>query len=546
MEAVLWILLLSAAFALRLVDLGGQPFTLREAARAFEILRVAEGTVPSGWRGDLEAALTAHLFRLFGEGEALARLVPALAGCGLVAVLWLGRSVIGRGVALITALLLAFSPLFLLAARAAIPFSMGAFLGATMVISLFGYLGSQRPAWLFLLALSLGLASFTDAVAVSTVLAVVAFLLLEGALMRSRDLFHTLAIFRRSPSRWLVLLLVLAAAAQMGLTRFGTGLDLAMPVGFDRWRDMFATSGDGRAAGYIPLLLLGYEWPLLIIGALGFLVLVVKALCGGLGALTPFQRFLPLWALMAAGTVGVASQREAAQLLILLLPLAFLGGVLVERALNLSSLPPRLLWGLPLAALTLVAYAALLLTQWARPGGAEAPLQVWLSLTGAALLLAVGFARLGRGAVPLLALFGAGLALPFLAHTSLAVAFQDGPEFAVDLRATEDMDQFREVLIQVAAERGDIAVDPTLSPSLAWHLRDSPVTFDAPMEGAAAVLAPAARPPSGFMRLGRSWILARRWEPSDLDALRLWRWLVQRSPYGEDVVLKVAIFIPTI
>jgi len=77
-EAVLWAALIGIALALRLASLDRLPFTTAESARAFNAWLVSQGSVPAGWTGDLTSALTSHLFRIFGSGDTIARLTPAL------------------------------------------------------------------------------------------------------------------------------------------------------------------------------------------------------------------------------------------------------------------------------------------------------------------------------------------------------------------------------------------------------------------------------------------------------------------------------------
>lgn len=547
LEALVWAVLLALALPLRLLGLEGAPFTLEEAARAFDAFQVAGGSVPDSWTGDLAGALTAYLFRLFGEGEMLARLVPALAGCALVAALWFGRGLLGRGPALLAAVLVAFSPLFVLASRTGVPFSLGALLSAVMVLSFFTYLRAPQPGPAFLLALSLGLAPLTDAVATATAVAVLAFLLL-GAALRVEGVRRALAAFLQSPSHWLSFLLVLAAAAEMALTAFGTTGERLAPAGLDQWIDMFALPRDGRPPEYSLALLLAYDWPLLLAGGLGFLWLAGRLVRRGVGALTLFQRFLLLWTALAALTLALAGRREAGQLLILLLPLAFLAGTLLEEAASaLDWARLRRWWPLPVTSLALAAYAALLLSDWSRPGGGQQALPVALALSGSVAVLAGAYPFLRRGAALLALLAAAVLAGAFLSHSAFAVAFRGGAEFAVDLRSDDRLPQFRQTLEELAAERGGLVlIDPALRAPLAWYLRDGPFAFGGGTEGAAAVVVPAGEPPPGFVPLGQPWTVAEGWYPGDFDPLPLWRWLVYRTPYGGLQRLEAAIFVPTV
>jgi predicted membrane-bound mannosyltransferase len=88
--------MVSVAGALRLPDLSGPPLTVAEGVRAYDAARVAGGQVPPTWQGDLAQAATSYLFRIFGDTELVARLLPAIAGMGFVALLAFLRPQLGR------------------------------------------------------------------------------------------------------------------------------------------------------------------------------------------------------------------------------------------------------------------------------------------------------------------------------------------------------------------------------------------------------------------------------------------------------------------
>jgi predicted membrane-bound mannosyltransferase len=328
-ETLVWAALLAAAAALRVSRLDSLPFTLEEARRALESLSVAGGTVPEGWSGDLAAAGTAHLFDIFGEGERLARLPGAAAGAAAVAAIWAGRSHFGRVGALTAATLVAFSPLAVLLSRSAVPAGAGMALAAVMAVSALAYLREPRPLPLFALVLSLSLAPLTDAIAVSGGLGVMLFLALEGALFGSDTVERAWRAFRRSPSQWLTVALVVTAVALLGLTHFATSTEHGGVPGLRQWTQMFDLPRDSRAPEYHGLLLIGYDWPILLAGSAGFLFLGYRAVRGGTRAA---QRLPLVWTGVTALTIALTTQREAWQLLALLLPLALAAGALAEEA----------------------------------------------------------------------------------------------------------------------------------------------------------------------------------------------------------------------
>ena len=139
LDGALWLALVLIAAALRFVSIDRLPFSEAESARAFAAWAVSEGSVPDGWPGDVTAALTSHLFRIFGSSETVARIIPAVAGSALVASFWFAGRYVGRGVALLAAALIALSPLAVYTSRSAFSFALGGFLSMAMVLSLLAY-----------------------------------------------------------------------------------------------------------------------------------------------------------------------------------------------------------------------------------------------------------------------------------------------------------------------------------------------------------------------------------------------------------------------
>ncbi len=549
-DVLLWLALIAAAAALRLARLDALPLTFDESARAFDALRASQDIVPEGWSGDLTAAVTSYLFRIFGESEFVARLAPAVAGSAMVAALWLGGRVLGRTGALAAAALLAFSPLALIVSRSALPFSAGGLLAVGMAVALLSYLREPRALTAFLFAVTFGLAPSADPVAITAAIAVLAFLLLESGLSRESEVARAWAVFRGRPSHWLSVGLVLVGALELGITHFGTSVDGLDLAGLAQWRDMFALPRDGRPPEYQLALLLAYDWPVLLSGTAAVAVLIWRLRRRGARALTSPQRFLLLWTALAALAVALATQREAGQLLILLVPLALLAGLLAEELLlTLDWAVLRRWWPVGAAALALLAYAALLATEWSRPDrtitGAEHSYLV-LAVAGAAAILAVSFPVLGRHAAAISLALAVVLAFAFLAHTDLALTSNDeAVEFAVDIRTTGRVEQFRDTVNQLAASRaGPILVDPSLREPLAWDLRDHAVTFAEPAADAGALVVPGGREVEGFTPLAEPWRLGEGWYPDDPDSLRLWRWLVFREPYGNLDNVDVQILVP--
>lgn len=417
-----------------------------------------------------------------------------------------------------------------------------------MTAALFSYLREPRALTAFLLAVAFALAPSTDAVATTAAIAVVAFLFLEPVLSEGSTVARAWGVFRRSPSHWLSVVLVLAAALELGLTHFGTSIDRLGLAGVTQWSEMFALPRDSREPGYQVALLLAYDWPILLAGGIAAIVFVWRLMRRGAAALTPSQRFVLLWAALATLVVALATQREAGQLLILILPFALLAGLLADDllpALDWSVL--RRWWPAGAIIVALLAYAAVITTEWSEAGisGAERFYLV-LALGSAVTLLVTSYSLLERRAAVIGVAVVGVLAFAFLAHTALSLTGDDdAAEFAVDIRTGDRIGQFRETVGQLVASRaGPVLIDPGLREPLAWYLRDLAVTFARPGEEASAVVVLAGQEVEGFTSLGDAWRLGEGWYPADLEPLPLWRWLVYRESYGNLDGVDAQILVP--
>jgi uncharacterized protein (TIGR03663 family) len=115
-----WVALLTVALASRLWDLGGRALHYDELLHAWYAWRYAEGMGYAHTpltHGPLLFHLAAGSFNLFGSSDAVARLLPALAGVAVVALPLALRGALGRWGALGAGVLLATSPTGLYFAR---------------------------------------------------------------------------------------------------------------------------------------------------------------------------------------------------------------------------------------------------------------------------------------------------------------------------------------------------------------------------------------------------------------------------------------------
>ncbi len=119
LEDLIYLLILLFAGWLRLINLGVLSLTGYEAVRALQAFSIAQGTPQLSGSQPFYVNGTALLFFIFGSGEFLARLLPALSGALLVIPVYLLRKEIGRLPALMLAFILAIDPVLLASSRQA-------------------------------------------------------------------------------------------------------------------------------------------------------------------------------------------------------------------------------------------------------------------------------------------------------------------------------------------------------------------------------------------------------------------------------------------
>ena len=158
-------LVLLAAAVLRLANLGKLTLSDADATQALAVWQF--------WRPDAAVvalgspayfSLTNLLTQLFGFSDQIMRFMPALFGVGLVYLPWLLRHRLGTQGALVTAVLLAISPLNSVASRTAGGDSMALFALLLLFIAFIRYQETAATRWLNTLFAALGLGLTSSAV----------------------------------------------------------------------------------------------------------------------------------------------------------------------------------------------------------------------------------------------------------------------------------------------------------------------------------------------------------------------------------------------
>lgn len=116
--SVWFLLAFAVGLILRLVLLNTMVYTQNELVLVNQALQIARRMSADTSLVPVYTGLTGWLFFLFGAGDFLARLVPAIVGATLVLVPWVWKERLGQKTALILSFGLAFDPTYLLFSRA--------------------------------------------------------------------------------------------------------------------------------------------------------------------------------------------------------------------------------------------------------------------------------------------------------------------------------------------------------------------------------------------------------------------------------------------
>ena len=159
-----FVALAGATLALRLYGLGDMAVHHDESLHGFHSWLIATGEPHRHsplMHGMFLFEIVAGSFYLFGDNEFTMRLPMALFGTGLVLVPLLLRRHLGDTGALVVSLLLALSPAIFYFGRFARNDIFMAVFALMMVVAIYRYLDSRKPAWLFVLAGAMALATAT-------------------------------------------------------------------------------------------------------------------------------------------------------------------------------------------------------------------------------------------------------------------------------------------------------------------------------------------------------------------------------------------------
>jgi len=384
-EVGLYALLILIALVMRLWALDARAISHDESLHAIYSWYLATG---QGYEhnpmmhGPFQFFGNALIFRIFGDSDFTARLLPAIFGTALVALPYFLRRQLGRWGALAVAILLAFSPLLLYYSRYARNDIYSVFWGLLLVICMWRYFGERKARYLYIGAAALGLSFCTKEVSYITVGILALFLLIVAArelvsrVRRRFDLrelsapaefliligtlslplysafiqlipgvelpggFHwakllTLGLLfsisvavglRWDWRRWLISALIFYGIFTLLYTSFFTntaGFASGIWGSIDYWVEQHGVARGGQPWYYYLVLVPIYEFLPLTFASIGAIYYTIK---GNL-----FSRFLVYWAVVSLLLYSFSGEKMPWLSLHIVLPVILLGGMFIGR-----------------------------------------------------------------------------------------------------------------------------------------------------------------------------------------------------------------------
>jgi len=558
-EVALYGLITVAGLVVRLAALGQWPLGEVGVNTALAAWRTVQG---SSWRPAFYSPLLYDadllLFALTRATDAAARLLPALAGAGLVFLPYLARDALGRKGALAASLLLALAPSWVFFSRAADSAILTASASALLLVAAQRTAHGKAPGALrwCVVALALGLTAGPGIY--TTLLAMALFVLFWAWRHRGDDLpdvpigLHTLRSLALAATQREALLLFLGTFALLA-----SGF-LANPGGIGASVNLAGYWGQTLVPGAIDL----YWWSALRnLAAYEFMTiaLAVAGIAWGLRRGEPFTVFLMIWAGLALLLGTLMGHREPSWMLDALLPLVLLA------ARGVEGLCDRLLAGadrveglVVLLAIPLLAFSALELLAYVQTGQ-ESALDYARISWGLLIIAWVGYLLRGeRGAALRVGAVLAGLLMVgSTVRLTTAVAWQTGSdarEWLAYRPASVQLHDLEALVTDLSSRFSgdphtlDIDYERALDPWMGWALRDFPraravPSITAQPEATLLVTGPRAREewPQGYA--GQSFRLRETGPSGAWTGRELLRWLLYREAVGAVQAEEVQVWI---
>lgn len=562
-ETLAYSAVFALALVLRLAELDTTPMMASETHNALAAWRVIMPNVPGETliaTSPILFALQSISFSLFGGSQIAARLATALGGAALVLTPILFRALIGTTRAFLVSLLLAFSPLLLLASRSSSPDVWALLLAVLGLAALTQVRGGQSRGAVLAVVLFASLFFLTGAggVALTLILAgagVIVWLWRRNMLVINEDdnSDSPFAAFRGSLGLALPLATLTVLAISTGLMLYPAGLSA---VGEGIGGAIRAVVQPRGISGYATLVGLYYEPFVWLLALVGFVLRRER--------LTATDIFLAAWVVLAVIVTLFFGDASPDHVLWMLVPLAGLASHTLAWALATGrklvgdpDVPRWARWLIAACTVGVVAVFTLAFQSMARSlleapqGGltlfSPQPQSIVLLLVSV-MFLVIGFFLFAslwggrtswQGIVLGLALFG--LITSLGRGWGAAVVDAENPvEFWHTEATHSDTVLLRETLLEVAERLSGgfplmpISVIAPQDGEIAWLLRDFEATryireIDDAL-GTEVILAPKMLDSTLLEAdyIGQDFTISRTWDASTMTALDFPAWWTQR------------------
>lgn len=549
-EVVLYLAIGLAALLVRLWQLDAWPLSPAEAVQAWRAWQIAHGQSPALMPYS-PLLMTANIvcFALFRASDATARLWPALFGTALALLPALLRRQVGRSAALMTSLLLAFSPSLLAASRSLDGRTAALFAGLLLLIALcrLSEGGGRREMRWGAVALAFGLLSSPMFYSVLLLLITGAIVLwgarrrlgMEGfwasAGRRWEELRGQPALWREAGLLFVGLFLLLGTAFLLNFDGLGAAADL-LPA----WGRGFAWGPQS----YGPLVVL---WSLVLYETAG-LLFGIAGLVMGIRRRDAISLFAGWWLVGGLVLSLVSGGWRPADLALLAVPAALLAGKALGELAEWTAREAlkEAEWLILLVGAVLGVFGYLGFAHYARTGQL---LSLLLAVVACPLILLVvtgvvlvwGERRRALRGLALLAAGGSILLLVHNAWFSSLLADVSRHDLLTAARAEAGVRDMVELAQRYGSQvRGDPYSAPILLVGdevewLRWALRDFRRVEYVRRFGSAGdfpiVITPGnLQPPLGESFVGQDMAVYSDWRPAGMEGWTLARWLVSRVP----------------
>ena len=548
-EKTLYGALVLGAFLLRIFPQQLTALAPAESVRALAAWQLAQGKPPEWWDAPGLVLATGASFALLGASDATARLLPALAGAGLVAALWLYRGWLGRWPALVSAGLLAFSPTGLATDRAVSEASLAALL--TLLLGwgtvrfweeearLYPSLGAAGAA----LLLHLGYPGITGLMALVLFAAAYFAVRPQGG--------ATAPAWLKSWPRLILPFLGAFLLLSTGVFLFLLGFGLPS---LQAWVQHFEPPRTQLPWSPAWIVLLGFELPVVVLGMAASL----SALARWVQATEPKHAapaFLSIWALLGLAFFLLGGGVNAQGMFVAVLPLTVLTGSLLGQGLVKldRSTWKSLLVHAPFAGV-LMGFAGILLAGVASGSRPEPTAQVVVAVFAFFLATVIVAAAVFTSDRPLagLSVVVSCLVLLFTLHSASSAAFSrtwPGASRVEPRSVAAVTDLLRLSPYTAQGQQQGISIEADLRQPMAWYLRDTPrVAYVTQLRPGPLLLVgndgPELASLTGYQR--RSLPLLHRWVPTEWGWAEAWRWfLTGEIKEGDMVAQRISLLTKT-